>query len=440
MPRISALALSLVLIPALTLGGLLITESASANVIGSGGQNFNTISSGLDFVTVHSSQTLRPGFINVGLFVNDAVNTLPYFEETSQNRINFSNHLIGADLNVGVGLLPRWDAGLSLASILGQGVAADQPFHGEFSKNGLTEVRLGTKYRVSGTDRGGVALIGSMNVNLTEDDFYSGTGSGPTFNLEAVGDLTIRRVRLAVNLGYRFLNSGDPLPGSPILPLGDQLIASLAASYLLPFSDTKLIVELFGGRPMSDVSSTTNRASSSLELLGGAKHDFNTHLAFHAGIGTKIIDGTSAPDWRIYTGINYAWGPVFNKKAAPFQSYRGDTDVHLVTQNITFDFNSDKLNEEGRELIEMIVAHFAKEGSFQKITVEGHTDSIGNAAYNLDLSQRRANAIRDHLITTFHYPPGKIVAIGYGHTRPIDDNGNFQGRQANRRVEFTLQK
>src|SRR3954469_17475024 len=97
---------------ALSLGTFLVTQSALANVVGSGTQNFNTITSGLDFVTVQSSQTLRPGLINIGLFVNDAINSLPYFESVTQNRVNFSNHLIGSDLNIGVGLLPSWDFGI----------------------------------------------------------------------------------------------------------------------------------------------------------------------------------------------------------------------------------------------------------------------------------------------------------------------------------------
>jgi outer membrane protein OmpA-like peptidoglycan-associated protein len=426
--------------PALLLGAFLASQAASANVVGSGTQNFNTISSGLDFVTVQSSQTLRPGLINIGLFVNDAINSLPYFESTTQNRINFNNHLVGSDLNVGVGLIPRLDVGMSIASVLEQSISADQPFHGQFANTGLTEIRFGAKYRLTGTDRGGVALIGSINLNETADNPYAGNGGGPTYNLEIAADTTFKQIRLALNVGYRWLHPGAPVPGSPILPQGDQFIASAAASYLLPFTDTKLVAELFGGRPMNTVDSTTDRASSSLELLLGAKHDLNTHFALHGGIGTKVINGTSAPDWRIYTGVNFTFGPVFDKKRPSFQAIREEADIRLITQNITFDFDSDKLTDEARQLMEMIVAYFSSEGSFQKVTVEGHTDSIGRAAYNMDLSQRRANSIRNYLISTFHYPPEKIDAVGYGATRPIDDNGNFQGRQANRRVEFTIQK
>ena len=54
----------------------------------------------------------------------------------------------------------------------------------------------------------------------------------------------------------------------------------------------------------------------------------------------------------------------------------------------------------------------------------------------MNLSQRRANAIKKYLIEHFYIPAAKIEAIGYGPTRPIADNGNYQGRQQNRRVEF----
>ena len=80
----------------------LLTPVSFANVIGSDMQNFNATTSGLDFVTVESAATLEPGFVNFGLFMNYAVNTLPYFEktETIQSRTKFNDTLLGADINV----------------------------------------------------------------------------------------------------------------------------------------------------------------------------------------------------------------------------------------------------------------------------------------------------------------------------------------------------
>lgn len=72
------------------------------------------------------------------------------------------------------------------------------------------------------------------------------------------------------------------------------------------------------------------------------------------------------------------------------------------------------------------------------IVVEGYTDSRGSEAHNLDLSQRRAQAVRDYLVSR-SYPPDKIVAQGLGKARPVADNGSAEGRANNRRVEIVVQ-
>lgn len=71
------------------------------------------------------------------------------------------------------------------------------------------------------------------------------------------------------------------------------------------------------------------------------------------------------------------------------------------------------------------------------VVVEGHTDSVGSAASNLKLSQRRADAVRSYLIRQ-GVPEDRLTAIGYGEERPLDSNRTREGRSRNRRVEFTI--
>lgn len=73
----------------------------------------------------------------------------------------------------------------------------------------------------------------------------------------------------------------------------------------------------------------------------------------------------------------------------------------------------------------------------RSILVEGHTDSQGSDAHNLDLSQRRADAVRSFL-TDRGYDPSRIRAVGIGESRPIGDNATAEGRANNRRVEIVL--
>ena len=407
-----------------------------ANVVGNGLQNFNTIPSGLDFVTVHSSETLKPGIVNLGLFLNQAYNSLPYFEGQAQSRSQFNDRILGMDLNIGLGLSENWDVGISAPFMLHQSVDADAPYHGEFGRTGNTEVRFATKYRFWGDDSGGLAGIFSTNINRTLNNPYMGIDSGPTMNFELAWDTTIQKWAVGANLGYRKTNPGTKVPGSVIEPLADQVIGGVAASYLLPRVDTKLIFEVFGSLPAQSRSSNPDRNASSLELLGGVKHDWNTNLALHAGAGTELMHGVSSPDWRLYVGVNYTFGPIFKPRSPTERVVRGPEE-RLIVRNILFEFDSDKIKSESESIIDEIYDGL-KDAGFIKIRILGHTDSIGSEEYNANLSLRRAQAIRRYLIQSRGVDGAKIEAEGRGESEPVADNGNFQGREQNRRVEFIV--
>ena len=85
------------------------------------------------------------------------------------------------------------------------------------------------------------------------------------------------------------------------------------------------------------------------------------------------------------------------------------------------------------------VADFMKAYPKTNAAIEGHTDNVGNAEYNLDLSQKRANSVRQYLINKFGIKASRITATGYGLTKPIASNDTEEGRQKNRRVEAVLE-
>ncbi|MGF1562144.1 MAG: OmpA family protein [Geminicoccaceae bacterium] len=72
------------------------------------------------------------------------------------------------------------------------------------------------------------------------------------------------------------------------------------------------------------------------------------------------------------------------------------------------------------------------------IQVIGHTDSTGNAAYNQDLSVRRANAVQAELVKR-GVSPSRIGSSGFGESQPLADNATPEGREANRRVEIFVE-
>lgn len=423
-----------------------------ANVVGTSAQNFNPTTSGLDFVTVQSSETLKPGIFNVGLFLNYAVNSLPYYESAAGSRTNFTDRLTSLDLNAGVGLLHNWDFGISIPQVLNQQVEDGSGTRGEFASTGVTEVRLNTKFRFIGDDAGGAAIVLSTGFNLIQDNPFAGRGAGPTTNLELAADTTVQHFALGANLGYRIRSKGEKIAGSIADPLGSQWIASGAASYHFPQYSAKLITEIFGGWPAETSNAYGDRSLTSFEWLIGVKHDISTNLAVHAGGGTELIQGNASPDWRLYAGLNYSFGPLNNdprptKHSSPPQrdSYletvpapSGAVAERLRTRSILFEFDSDKMigrfDDVLRELAENL------RGGFRKLVIEGHTDSVGPDVYNLNLSNRRALAIRRRLIEVFNISGDKVRAEGLGEKQPIADNGNYQGRQANRRVEFEIER
>ncbi len=89
-----------------------------------------------------------------------------------------------------------------------------------------------------------------------------------------------------------------------------------------------------------------------------------------------------------------------------------------------------KLNDVANVLI--------KQDPDSKISVEGHTDSQGGAAYNQDLSQRRAQSVRDYLVSR-GIAADRVSAQGFGSTRAVADNASPEGRADNRRVEIVVQ-
>ncbi|MCG8466675.1 MAG: OmpA family protein [Gemmatimonadetes bacterium] len=102
-----------------------------------------------------------------------------------------------------------------------------------------------------------------------------------------------------------------------------------------------------------------------------------------------------------------------------------------VTRSIFFDFNSDQIRPESTPELERIRQMLdAYEGT---VVIEGHTDGIGSDDYNLELSQRRADAVKAYLVN-LGIAPEKMQTLGKGESEPIADNDTPEGQQQNRRV------
>jgi len=109
-----------------------------------------------------------------------------------------------------------------------------------------------------------------------------------------------------------------------------------------------------------------------------------------------------------------------------------------VTHGILFDTDSDRLRPESAPIIRLVAQGLTANPAL-KLLIEGHTDSTGNAEHNLDLSKRRAEAVKAVLVSQFNVEGARLTTAGLGATKPVDSNDTPQGRAQNRRVEFVRQ-
>ena len=117
------------------------------------------------------------------------------------------------------------------------------------------------------------------------------------------------------------------------------------------------------------------------------------------------------------------------------EKFLNDKTEQLVLDDfIFFDFASDYLKEEAKPILNKI-AEFLKENSKEKIQIEGHTDNVGPSSYNLSLSKRRAESVKNYLASQ-GVKKSQLETKGFGSDQPVATNDTKEGRAKNRRVEF----
>lgn len=137
-----------------------------------------------------------------------------------------------------------------------------------------------------------------------------------------------------------------------------------------------------------------------------------------------------ASDYRAVR-INH---PQNDESRAKMMAALGGKSCRAELEGIYFRTGEAQILSPSRPAIDAI-AGALKANAGWKITIEGHTDTVGGATANLDLSKRRADALKAELVSGYSIDPGRIRTEGLGSTRPVDSNTTVEGRAHNRRVE-----
>ncbi len=110
-------------------------------------------------------------------------------------------------------------------------------------------------------------------------------------------------------------------------------------------------------------------------------------------------------------------------------------DCRVEVPGIYFDFNRDTLTPQSAPALRAIAEVLARHPDW-RLTIEGHTDDVGDDAYNQDLSTRRAAAVQRALISGHGIAAERLTPVGFGESRPVESNDSIEGRARNRRVEL----
>lgn len=122
------------------------------------------------------------------------------------------------------------------------------------------------------------------------------------------------------------------------------------------------------------------------------------------------------------------------KPEKPVEKSIEEKGAFFNSVNIEFETGSDIINEKSYSLLDEVASYLNNNPNLT-LEVSGHTDSKGSESLNINLSQRRAAAIKEYLVSK-GIQRSRLTAIGLGSSKPVASNSTRMGRQQNRRVEF----
>ncbi len=187
-------------------------------------------------------------------------------------------------------------------------------------------------------------------------------------------------------------------------------------------------------------------------VAGGcaSKKYVRTELESHSATSTERMDGIEGQveenQTRLdmqeeeMTQISQTAQEALDRAMAAGQLAEGKFlyETVLSDDKVRFGFNEATLSPEGMAALDQFVSELRARDENVFIEIQGHTDSIGDPAYNVMLGERRAEEVRRYLSQTGGIALHRMSIISYGMTAPIADNNSEDGRAMNRRVTLVV--
>lgn len=428
------------------------------------------------FETV-TADTLRQGTWSFGIYFNDydllAGEARDFALPSAREYEDMSYDLYRLSASIGVGLTDRWEVSAMLPwdRIVSNGgdrvgFINGNLFRGEFAESGLGNFRLATKLGLSPLDAPSRFAVSGFVDFPTGDDDISGGGTDFGIGGHWTGG------RASASLSYVIRGDGDD-DDDTVLGIGDVEIPNefrLDAGLNWPIGfwpTTNWISELntifyTGGDRTPDAP---------VFLVTGIRHWFGTSgWALNAGARwnvAKFFDDndecrfTELDDCALSGLVGLTFAPLaFAAVAAPPPApvpvpptpeppppapvtppeppvAPPRQPQELRTDEIHFEPGSARLTNIAKAILDEVALRMKQEPSATALVI-GYTDDRENTGPNADLDRRRAEAVRDYLVTRHGIDPSRITVEGRGTSEPAGDNTTAEGRLRNRRVVIRL--
>ncbi|HEY6101412.1 MAG TPA: OmpA family protein [Anaeromyxobacter sp.] len=372
-----------------------------------------------------------------------------------------------------------------------QGVTG--PLVDPVARTALGDVRIGVKVPLLDEHRFPVGVGALLDLRVPTGDRKAFTSDGAAAVPTAIATRSLGPVRVDAQLGYVIRGTGQYAQ----LVVHDGFAWGLGGSMDLPplakLDRWKAILELTGAWPRGyDLSGARYRAP--LSARGGVRAFLSQSISVEVGGGTGLGEaGYGRERWRVFAGVRWGQQPMGGPEddddhdgvpnrldlcplepgpaeldgcpdtdgdGIPDREDRcprepgppendgcpvkvGEAVVEIQTErlslkdSIQFDSGRDTIKRQSFAVLDEVARLLSEHRELKRIRVEGHTDNVGPAAYNKDLSERRATSVVRYLVAK-GVTRDRLQPAGFGFERPIASNGTALGRAKNRRVEFRI--
>jgi len=222
------------------------------------------------------------------------------------------------------------------------------------------------------------------------------------------------------------------LDSSLVIPQGTQNLSQdfeLQPNLVL----SGIITDAITGEPLSANIDLYNNTTQ--ELIGNLNSDANGNYSLNIPIVQHLSISVSANNYFFQTeNFEIDFSNFENQKDVQLQPLV--VGASIVLKNIFFDTGKSDLRPGSQAELNRLVVVMMQNPDF-KVQISGHTDNVGADAYNMQLSKDRAQSVVNYLVSK-GIKVDRLMAVGFGATKPIDTNDTDEGRQNNRRVEAEI--